>query len=753
MKLKIIWTQLNNIVQYFALFACFLSLSIASNVNIGNKLSFFKNDSLYLDSNIKYLSNCNDVVIAYKDHENIFKVFKEDGNYLKNTFFKMTLLNNVNYVLQSSNESLSSYIKNIYSDSINEIKDSYKYDDLFYIDTNYKNKLYYNVSNNKFQINFESFRVLDVFNLRYKLLNIDSVKLDIDSNLVVFTKLNEFIIERIKVRQYDSIAVDSVLKPLNFNISNDTISIALYGLDTNKLTSTSYYNNSSSNSYINYSQSEQAYEQSALKIINDPDGNSFILSEQKFPISYTFSNFSSSITTDTLVNIKAFFIEKYDKYNQMIYNNLIGYSSATQSPEFQTIKANTSNEFVLVGHTLNEIKGEIQKVLIDSTNYNNFKSNFFNGFIFKFDSKCKIKYANYLNFSTNNCNVYISDYKKIGYRDFVIGVIDSLYNKDSLYIACDLTKNNNYTAFVMNYKHMLFQNSEFLLVSPNLNNEYIHFSSIDYNYDLIGNIIIGLSGTTNSTSILNDTVWQKSTNNNCNFIFTTNYFIDTISKALKIEGNLNEGKYQSKLDFHKNFTKLFVNDDSHFTHFALTNSNSFTTNNDSLCVKNYKVNNKYNLFVTQIDTNNKINSLLFINSYKDQDLINVKSGNNNYSILLQGYSNDFILPSLRDTIVSDTLTDTLKIHSNFIIINSTLSLTKNLQTNLFEYSPVWLSYFDNNNYESYINDFDLFKNDLNFIGKVKGSTFYSNNNILFNGNNTIDFNDSFKCKVYLGVIY
>jgi hypothetical protein len=734
-------------ILFLIIFIVFNCISLnAQYFNVGTNSSFILNDSIVQDTNIKYFCYSNDFIMQLKNNSLEISSFQSKNNLFHSSKFSFALLN-LNCILEpSGTENTCNVVIPFRHDSVEYKLNKIARQKVDFFDTAHKVRINFSTVNNDFVINLTLNKSKDISKVKFKVNNIDSMKVDIDSNLIVYAKIDSLRIKKIKFLYTDTSTIDTIIKPLMYKVNTDTLSFFVSNLDTTKGISTLsniIHNSSEVNSIL----SSNVANDESLRVANFSNGDIIQLKVQTLNIGYYPIVSSASLTIDSLSTLRLYGFEKYT-YNNELTNRYYYFhlpledSTENRILNFNPMKVINSDEIVITGYSSKKLSGMFEKILSDSSAYTNPFMNRVNSFIIKINNKCIPQYSNYINFHSNNlANVYVNDYLKNFTDEYLVGQIDTLYQKDSLNISYDKSKLNSYSAFVMTYQHDR-RNSQYLLLSDDSTTKFTALSSIDINLNMVNNVrhkSLLIAGFTNANTGFIDTSWIRSYNgNNCNFVINIPLELDTILEYRQIDGNFNEGMFLSKEEYFKNKCSIIATSNRGYYLATLSNSNTF---NQQSQISNSKSFSSFTTVIFKFDSMRVMNRALFVDSEFNQELNKLNLSSQGLELLITSKSASFIQPIVKDTIMTDTLTSNSKLHSILITLDDSLSLKIN-QYNQIQYRPTWLTFIDNDNYDMNYNDFAKDRNKIYLVGRTKSHNSFINSNSKINGNNTFINYDS-----------
>lgn len=729
----------------------FKNVLFSNEINIGNKQLYFINTTITSDTNIKYLSYNNNIIMANTLHDIQFKIFSFDNDSTKTSFCKLKFINPDSTIkIVASNSNKNVLMNTNINDSIESLNDLVSYNDLKY------NNLYngidfsLNIIQNKLKFYFDIRNIQNISNIKFKLSNLDSVIFQSDSSLSFYTKLGEFHIDKMNYLQFDTLNIDTIVKNIVYQVNGDTLSFKFINLDSNKMVQTILDKNIYKNRYLSTLLSQSRFDDYSILNCLDNYSNYYTLNLQKEFSTYKWSNYTNTFSIVKHYVYDNYFIEKYDNFMNKLYSKSIFHCYDTNKVEILKFLFTPRNSLIIAGNTKTKLNGQF-KDIYDSLNYKKpFIQNYSNGFILMSNFSSDLYYANYINYDSSLCNTKLTDITNIDNKIYISGTLDSSFILSNSKYNLKYNKIGFYKTFISSY-NWRDSNNKTIFISSNLPSEFLSLSNCTLQYDENKFKRIVFSGTTNSQSLLDTNLWKKNDFTNDNIVFYINESLDSIYNVIKISGNNQEGYYLNRNNYYLNKTYIKSLTDSTLFFNSISNSNLFTNESSSI-TKNIKSNGYYNCVNMVLNNKSKkIQKILYINSNSSQEISKAYYFNNNYYLLLNSNSNTYTQPVLKDTLITDTISTSSYLKGAFYILDENLSLTKD-SLGIVSFTPYWFSFVKSNYSDVIIKDFQIVNDYLLLSGYTKSKTFYNNSTEFINGNNSIFLNDALNLKLYLGVL-
>lgn len=693
------------------------------SVILPNKLQIIYNQDL---DNI-YIKNFDEqlYVIKLDNYNRISKLIKNQVEIFNQSFYKSKLKNlNFHYGLNIFNE---------YDDNLNLTK-HYQNDNLI-------KSFKYDKYNNLIQISTELYDVKFEYNLFKNLIKINNINQlnigisDINNTITIDNTINKFIYE-FKNNKLFSVQ-NSNFNTLYFNYNNNLIS-KISGLenieinfdyDQSNLIS-SIYNSNNLKTLFNYDKYKRLTSlinknNNAItfkynlnnKVVEYTDFNN-----ETYILSYLFDNYLRKITFPDLDSISLqlndnFNIKKIIKFNEIIYYNW------NEKGQLSGLFTNYDSIYIYYNN-LGKIRSiNFNNQLSISKDYNNFG---------------KIKSINYNNW----INLYFLWNKNLNLTKVLLD------SNVIINLNYDLLKNLNYFEFFGKFIRYSYDNLNQITSS----NDYLN-SSIKYNYDKIGRIILKTYNNNNQTeefTYQNNKLIKFKDNNSNNFEFKYDklgYLIqlkingfDSIFVSRNSLGEISELKSYDNLFYKFNYNKKGLISKIDITNFNFLYEFNYDYNNFKIIINNNLSEN----FSLKLDSSGRYKN---ISKYDELNYfkLGLKTKVKNYTIT---YNSNLLYNSL---LQKDSLN-----YFEYFYKNSIIPYKLKYLNVFWDIIPSNLLYIwkINNNLENW--SFDRFENVLiNKINFNSGNLIdftYDQNSLINNlnsqffGNIKIDYYDPYRIK-------
>lgn len=681
----------------------FYCSSLFSTTNFKNQNLFYYNKfDNFIDSSIHYWTDANKGFVGIGKEKLLFQFRKFDNDTLIYRSVELVFLNQIDtlpelfgnmskqfqYVAQNSSANI------IY----NEVLDAYEN---IMVENLYKGISFtFNLHNLFLNLQFNCTKNYDVSKLKFTISGLDSIKYvsPLDSSLKCFYNDDYFIINKLTSIQTDTLG-DTTIISNHFIISNDTISIGFVGLDTNKtlvlesiiLDSTSYNNNE------DYS------------IISDEyilDDKLHLISENESKNKCTFierevyiNDYLRNLDLDSNYKFLSGYNRSYeyhflDIYGRHINERTLARFTLADSIKFLAQESDNFNRIVVVLETFKELNCGFKNKLVDTLNFK-YQDSSSNLALFYINSLGELSDSYYLRlFDSSELNIqyHVSDIFIKNYNIYLLG--SGIFNfNDSILFSQNYLDNfintSSQKSFILQFNtfYNSFINNAYFGHSGNTG-EFIHFNTIIPRFDKeLERDVFFIGGLTNSTNILNDSLWDKNSGDVDNFIIKIGYNLDTIYKAVMIGGSSSEFKIVNSNDYLKckNFLSYIGNDRMNF--WGQTNSNNFFNTNGTNIIKNTKIGNDYDIFSLEINNNVEIKKLLFYDSSEDDELSAVKLYEGSFYVLVRTKSDDFQMANELEFNSIDSISMNTTYQKGFLFsIDQTLFLGETLNYALYSSS-------------------------------------------------------------------
>ena len=723
-----------------------------------NNYFFHQNDNSFIDSSFKYFSDLGCAHLGV-DESNIYLQFKDvDGDSLVYNSINLKFLNVIdsNVIINVEKQSVIQLQYEDENKSIiyNNKNNSYGYLDIRNLYNNVNFAFKFNNGNLDYKlISYNN----DLSGIKLKLQGIDSIvhNLTSDSSIYIYSKSKYFILPKIKAIQIDTLR-DTTEIICNYVVSNDTLSFYSSSIDTNKvlIIQSESFNNISNYSFDKYDFEGSGYYYKDSILITQHSGSKSIIILKK---EYLINDYLRNLTLDSNYKYK---INLEKTVNYKIYNNdelskemILARINEFDTLEIHNIKANNFDEFILLGTCNFPLSGDFKRKLADTLKYN-FQNLPINNIFFKISQLGNIYQTYYLNFfdsTYSDYNFYVDDFIENRYDYYFVGSgkfdnLDSanFYSKKLL----KYNKTSEQKGFIVKFNtfYNMILNSAYFGHSGSTG-EYLHFNNMIESYDqLEAKNVFYISGLTNSTSILEDSLWDKDESSNDNIIIKISSSLDTIYKAAQI-GGANEELNNSMLDYYKTVNKLLkVND--HISFWGITNSNSFYNMSDTNIIKNTKTNSSFDVYGVNLSLNLDFQKLLFVESDED-DFINEIISDDSYIYLhITSRANDFQLSDslLVSSLDSISLSTTYK-KSFFSIITNNLFWEND---NILTHKPFWVTYLESIDSDlSVVSGFKVNPDSFTFYLNTKSENIIFIEDYILNSGQSLINEDACKLKIKL----
>lgn len=720
-------------------------ISVSADYYFNSSYKILKNyNKNLIDSNYLHFSDIGCGFLGLKNNaiDIVFREVNNDSlNYRK---FSMQFLNSLDSLVGINvNENFNQTIQIENLDTIIH-NENYTGGENFSYNELYSN-MNLEVKFNSNKINYLIRTVGLINQYKFKLRGLDSIRynLQIDSNLNCFINNKKFILPKFYAIQIDTLN-DTTFFNSQYTVNNDTISLNIPNLDSLKYTQifTQDYNGVTSN-YSSYLIESENYElnDSITYTFKNEQCELIFYTKEYFLNDYLRSlNFNQNYKFPTLKKRNLNY--KYTKNDYLVYDRIFNKFDNNDTINIIKVKYDWKGDLIVLFKTNNELGGSFNSTLDDSVNFNYQPNAYHNNVLTKISNNGDIHSSYYINFYDSlfyNNKLNLSDFIIKDYDIYFIG--SCIFNYyDTLYSLNQFDKYNQNSIqkgviFKFNtYYNMLFNN---LFLGHSLINEYLHFNCINLDEnEKKGLLTIG--GITNSKSILDSNLWNKSTNNSDNIIISINTSLDSIYKVVKIGGSGEEINGNQYFEF-KNY--LFKNYDK-FYFFGETNSSEFET--DSL-ISNIRQYNNYSTFVCNLDENLDLKKVLFLESNLNNSINDVAFSFNKIAVSMQTKSNIFqMADSLQINSIDSVSTNTTYDKTFTTIFDEELLSFYNGN---YIYKPIWTSYIESIN--SNLNTNNLFFDEeyLKVYINTKSNNIILTNNYNLNNNFNNFYNDGCILKV------
>lgn len=723
-------------------------------VNIGNQQSYFLNNNFASDTNIKFLSFCNEMIMAHTNSDIQFKILKYEVDSTKYAYFKMK------YILPDTGAQMQINERINRNELLVDINDSTfsPQNQMWYKKLVYNN-LYPQVNfscyvkQNKLNFNFDIKDISSIEKIKFQFIDLDSLKVNTDSSITIFTKNGELGIARVHYLQYDTLSCDTAVKPVIYSVNNDTLMLKFLSIDSTKNIITVSDKNDSSftnNVYYHSYLSQGNLNEKSLSCYVDEYKTLYSFNMSENYSTYKWGNYSSTLGVVYQYKYNKYYLQQNNNKNEVSLTKQLFFSKDSNQIEFVKMIRTPKNELIVIGNTKSELKGEFKQTH-DSGKYSRvFTNDKYNGFIMMLNTQGKCYYANYINFDSTDANVRITDISNIDGDLYITGIVDSLTNTGASYYNMKYNKTKPYKTFITDYQWRDSTSHTMIISSSNIN-EYLMLNNGILRLDTNMRKELVFIGTTNSTSLLDTTLWKKVDNTNDNIIISFSTNLDSIYKTYKFAGNLNEGLYTSIDSFHLNKTFINYLNDSLIYMNLLSNSNIFY-NNSYTYTKNIKDNSNYNCVNVALNyQKNNIDKLLIINSEEDQKIAKTIFADTCIYLVLNSVSKTYTQPIINDSLLTDTITSSNYSKGVIISLNYNLCMSRDIYNNIV-YNPLWLTFIENDYSNACINDIAISSAKLYVVGNSKNRTYYSSKMNLYNGNHSSVNDDAYIYQIYLGYL-